>query len=162
MVMRALRHLFTPAWLAHRPFTPAVLRAIERAIKESERHHRGEIRFAVEGPLHFALLRQSPRTRARQVFSLLDVWDTAENTGVLIYVQLVDHAIEIVADRGIAARVPQSGWEAICRAMERAFRGGQYEQGSLDAIAAVTAILAREFPATGAQANELPDKPAVL
>ena len=162
MVMRTLKHLFMPAWIAHRPFTPSALRAIERTIKESERHHRGEIRFAVEGPLHLSLLRLSPRERARQVFSLLDVWDTAENTGVLIYVQLVDRAIEIVADRGIAARVPQSGWETICRAMERAFAASKYEQGSLDAIAAVTAVLAREFPSTGVNPNELPDKPAVL
>ena len=162
MVMRALKHLFTPAWLAHRPFGATTLRAIERAIKASELQHRGELRFAIEGPLHLAALRLSPRQRARQVFSLLDVWDTAENTGVLIYVQLVDHAIEIVADRGIAKRVPQSEWQAICRTMERAFRADRYEEGALDAIAAMTAILAREFPPAGINPNELPDKPAVL
>jgi uncharacterized membrane protein len=81
---------------------------------------------------------------------------------VLIYVQLVDQAIEIVADRGIARRVRQAEWQAICRTMEQAFRANRYEQGTLDAIAAVTAILAREFPATGVNPNELPDKPAVL
>jgi hypothetical protein len=162
MVMRAFKHLFTPAWLAHRSFSAATLRAIERAIKASERRHRGELRFAIEGPLHLGALRLSPRQRARQVFSLLDVWDTEENTGVLIYVQLVDQAIEIVADRGIARRVRQAEWQAICRTMEQAFRANRYEQGTLDAIAAVTAILAREFPATGVNPNELPDKPAVL
>ena len=160
--MRTLKHLFTPAWLAHRPFGAAALRAVERAIKASERQHRGELRFAIEGPLHLGALRLSPRQRARQVFSLLDVWNTEENTGVLIYVQLVDHAIEIVADRGIAKRVAQAEWQAICRTMEHAFRANRYEQGTLEAIAAVTAILAREFPATGTNPNELPDKPAVL
>ena len=159
---RTLKHLFMPGWLARRPFGPSTLRAIERAIKESERRHRGEIRFAIEGPLHLALLRLSARQRARQVFALLDVWDTEENTGVLIYVQLVDRAIEIVADRGIAKQVPQAEWERICHAMERAFQAGRYEEGTLAAIQAVTAILAREFPAAGANPNELPDKPAVL
>ncbi|MFN2645474.1 MAG: TPM domain-containing protein [Burkholderiales bacterium] len=159
---RALKHLFTPSWLTQRPFGAATLRAIERAIEDSERRHRGEIRFAIEGPLHPAHLRLSPRSRARQVFSLLEVWDTEENTGVLLYVQLVDRAIEIVADRGIAQRVPQADWEHICRAMERAFKARQYEEGALGAISAVTEILAREFPAGAANPNELPDKPALL
>jgi uncharacterized membrane protein len=162
MVMRALKHLFTPHWVVTRAFPAATLRRIERAIKDSERSHAGEIRFAIEGPLHLVHLRATPRARARQVFAQLGVWDTAENTGVLIYVQLLDRAIEIVADRGIAARVPQSDWNAICRGMERAFKIGQYEEGALAAIAAVTQILAREFPASGANPNELPDKPAVL
>ena len=160
--MRALKHLFTPHWIITRAFPAATLRRIERAIKESERSHAGEIRFAIEGPLHVAKLRVSPRDRARQVFGELGVWDTAENTGVLIYVQLLDRAIEIVADRGIAARVAQSDWDAICRGMERSFADGKYEEGALAAIVEVTQILAREFPASGANRNELPDKPAVL
>jgi uncharacterized membrane protein YgcG len=162
MVIRALKHLLMPGWLARRAFGPASVRAIERAIKDSERRHRGEIRFALEGPLHVTHLRHSARQRARQVFALLHVWDTEENTGVLIYVQLVDRAIEIVADRGIAKRVPQAEWEAICRAMERAFKAHRYEQGALEAIGTVTAILARHFPPGAANPNELPDKPVVL
>jgi len=130
MVMRALKHLFMPGWLARRAFGPASVRAIERAIKDSERRHRGEIRFALEGPLHVTHLRHSARQRARLVFALLDVWDTEENTGVLIYVQLVDRAIEIVADRGIAKRVPQAEWDAICRAMERAFSSARRARNS--------------------------------
>jgi uncharacterized membrane protein len=159
---RYLKHIFMPHWLALRPFPAATLRRIEQAVKTSERSHRGEIRFALEGPLPLGHLRVTPRHRAREVFAQLGVWDTEENTGVLIYVQLVDRAIEIVADRGIAKRVPPAEWEAVCRTMERAFKAGEYEQGALDAIAAVTTILAREFPATGAHPNELPDKPAVL
>ena len=159
---RALKHLFVPHWLALRPFPRSALHKIEKAVKASERSHRGQVRFAVEGPLHLAHLRVSTRERARQVFGQLGVWDTAENSGVLIYVQLVDRKIEIVADRGVAARVKQSEWEAVCKAMERAFRQNQFEQGALDAIQSVTAILGRHFPPGGAHPNELPDKPAVL
>jgi uncharacterized membrane protein len=162
MVMRALKHLFTPHWLALRPFPPATLTKIEQAVKSSERAHRGELRFALEGPLHLGHLRTPARERARQVFGQLGVWDTAENSGVLIYVQLVDHRIEIVADRGIAAKVEQREWEAVCRAMERAFKAGNYEAGALEAIQSVTAILARHFPAGAVNPNELSDKPAVL
>jgi uncharacterized membrane protein len=159
---RALKHLITPHWLALRRFPRTTLHRIEKAVKASERSHRGEIRFAVEGPLHLAHLRLSPRERAKQVFAQLGVWDTEENSGVLIYVQLVDRRIEIVADRGIAARVKQPEWDAVCRAMERSFKAGQFEGGALEAIQSVTAILARHFAAHGAHPNELPDKPAVL
>ncbi|HEY5898633.1 MAG TPA: TPM domain-containing protein [Burkholderiales bacterium] len=162
MVTRALKHLFTPEWLVRRGFSAAVLREVEKAIKASERTHRGEIRFAIEGPLQVSQLRLSTRQRAQQVFAALDVWDTEENSGVLLYVQLVDRRIEIVADRGIAKRVPQAEWEAICRAMERHFRAGDYLKGTLEAIEAVTRILAREFPARDDNRNELPDKPVIL
>ncbi len=159
---RALRHLFIPDWHARRPFAGAVLDAIERAIKASEREHRGEIRFALEAALPPSALKITARKRAEQVFAQLGVWDTEENSGVLIYVQLVDRAIEIVADRGIARLVPQAEWEAICRSMETRFKARDYLQGSLDAIAAVTRVLARHFPARAANPNELPDKPALL
>ena len=151
-----------PDWVAHQPFPRATLKRIEQAVKASERLHRGEIRFVVEASLRPDRLRLSTRARAEQVFAGLHVWNTEENSGVLIYVQLVDRRIEIVADRGIAARVPQEAWEAVCRAMEKAFRDGKYETGAISAIEAVTSILAREFPARGANPNELPDKPTVL
>ncbi|HYL91503.1 MAG TPA: TPM domain-containing protein [Burkholderiales bacterium] len=159
---RTLRHLVTPHWLAMRPFPRSALAKIEQAIKASERSHGGEIRFAVEGPLHLAHLRVSPRERARQVFGQLGVWDTEQNSGVLLYVQLVDRKIEIVADRGIAAHVQQAEWDAVCRAMERSFKQNQFEQGALEAIQAVTAILARHFPPGPRNPNELSDRPAVL
>jgi len=162
VIARALKHLFTPHWVALRAFPAAVLARIEQAVKSSERAHRGEIRFAIEGALHLHALRLSTRQRAHQVFSELGVWDTAENSGVLIYVQLVDRRIEIVADRGIATKVAQAEWEAICRTMERSFKQNQFEAGALEAIQAVTAILARHFPAGAVNPNELPDKPAVL
>jgi uncharacterized membrane protein len=162
MVSRLLKHLFVPDWIARRPFTPAVLRTIEQAIRDSEARHRGEIRFAIEAGLGPTHLNRATRERARQVFSQLGVWDTEGNSGVLIYVQLVDRRIEIVADRGIARRVPQAEWDHVCRAMEHAFKRGSYEAGAVEAIAAVTEILARHFPARETNPNELPDKPAVL
>ena len=162
VIARVLKHLFIPDWLARRAFPAAALRRIAEAVHASEAKHRGEIRFAIEGALHIGQLRLSTRERARQVFSQLGVWDTEENTGVLIYVQLVDRKLEIIADRGIAKRVEQAEWEHVCRAMERWFRKGEFLEGALEGIDSVTRILARHFPASGVNPNELPDKPAVL
>jgi uncharacterized membrane protein len=161
-MVRLLRHLFIPDWVAMRAFPRSSLERIERAIRESEKKHRGELRFALEADLTPAQLRLTPRERALQVFAQLGVWDTEENCGVLVYVQLIDRDIEIVADRGIARRVSQAEWEQVCRAMESEFRKKNYEAGALGAIEAVTALLARHFPPGAANPNELPDKPAVI
>jgi uncharacterized membrane protein len=161
---RALKHLFTPGWVVRRAFSQDALDRITAAIGASEKRHRGEVRFAVEGALDFlAVVRgMTPRQRALEVFSLLRVWDTEENTGVLLYLQLVDHDIEIVADRGIARLIPQAEWEAICRRMEEAFRAGRYESGVIQGIAEVSDLLARHFPAGAKNVDELADKPTLL
>jgi hypothetical protein len=161
---RALKHLFVPHRVALRPFPQAVLKKIEVAVRDSEQKHDGELRFAVEGGLPAAALWRgsSPRGRAIELFSQLRVWDTEHNSGVLIYVQLVDRTIEIVADRGINAKVAQTSWDGICRRLEAAFVEGRFEQGTLAAIDEVTALLAQHFPPAPEASNELPDKPVVL
>ena len=161
---RTFKHVFAPDWLVYRAFPRAALERIESAIRQSEAVHRGELRFVVEAGLHLVpLLRGvTPRQRARQVFAQLDVWDTEHNSGVLIYVQLMDRHIEILADRGISAKVGQHEWDAICRRMEAAFRGRRFEQGSLDGVREITALLGSHFPPRGVNPNELPDKPVVL
>lgn len=162
---RLLKHLLPPTWwLLRRAFPASTLAAIEAAVTAAERGHRGEIRFAVEASLGLpALLRgQSARERAVEVFAQLRVWDTAENNGVLIYVLLADHDVEIVADRGITARVSADEWTAICQEMEIRFHAGQYEAGAVAAIARVGALLKRHYPGADAAGDELPDRPGVV
>lgn len=158
------KHLLGNRSRVRSAFPPRVLAAIEQAIKSSEAGHAGQIRFVVEGALDGAPLfrGQSARARALDVFSQLRVWDTEHNNGVLIYLLLADRDVEIVADRGIHARVGAPGWEDICKAMEAQFREGHFERGAIAGIAAVTKHLARHFPRDGAAINELPDTPVVM
>ena len=161
---RILRHLWTPQRIVLRAFPASVMRAIGEAIHQSERRHRGQIRFAVESVLDWQrLIRdESPPERALDVFSRLRVWDTAENNGVLIYLLLADRHVEIVADRGVHARVGADGWEPICRRMEQHFAAGRFEEGVLQGIQAITEFLVKDYPSTGPAANELSDDPVVL
>ena len=163
-IKRILRHLAMTHWQVNRAFPRQTMIAIEQAIRTGETAHVGEIRFVVEGALHSTpLLRgQSGRERALDVFSQLRIWDTEHNSGVLIYLLLADRDVEIVADRGIHARVGSQEWEAICRKMEIAFTQANYEVGVIGGIQAVTRQLTKHFRATGAAHNELPDKPVVL
>jgi uncharacterized membrane protein len=163
-IRRVARHLLEHHWRARRVFTPRVLADIEQAIKAGEATHCGQVRFVVEGALDGRpLFRNQPaRERALDIFSHLRIWDTAHNNGVLIYLLLADRKVEIVADRGIDAKVGSAGWEAICRDMEAAFRKGQFKAGIVKGIAAVSLELARYFPPDAQPRNELPDKPLVI
>lgn len=163
-LQRMLKHLMIPDWLARRGFSASDLVAVTAAIGDSERRHRGELRFVIEGALPVgALLQQiTVRQRAIQLFSELRVWDTADNSGVLIYVQLIDRRVEILADRGINALVAQSEWDAICRQMEVAFGAGQWRSGAVNAVTRAGDLLAQHFPATENNPNELPDSPLVI
>lgn len=161
---RFCRHMLSGPWCVHRVLPAAAMKNIEAEIRESESLHTGEIRFAVEAALHpFELVGgKTPRARALESFSALRVWDTEHNNGVLVYLLLADHDVEIVADRGIHEKVGAEGWEAICRLMEAAFRKGDFEGGALMGIRQIGKVLQEHFPASSANNNELPDAPLVL
>jgi uncharacterized membrane protein len=161
---RLARHLSSTPWRVRRAFPPEVMAEITAAVQAAELTHGGEIRFAVEDALDpWALLRgQTPRERAIEVFSQLRVWDTQHNNGVLVYLLLADHALEIVADRGIHALEAADTWNAICRQIEPAFRRGEYRAGALAGIASAAQVLRRHFPHEGGDANELTDQPVLL
>ena len=154
-IKRIGKHLLEHRWRVRRIFPPQVLAAIEQAIKAGEATHSGQVRFVVEGALDGAPLfrDQSARERALDIFSHLRIWDTAHNNGVLIYLLLADRDVEIVADRGIDAKVGSAGWEKICAGMEAEFRAANFEGGVIKGIAAVSQQLAKYFPAQARRAR---------
>ncbi|RTL53630.1 MAG: hypothetical protein EKK40_03485 [Bradyrhizobiaceae bacterium] len=163
-IKRISKHLLLNRWRVRKVFPYHVLANIEAAIKASEKRHTGQIRFVVEGALDGRPLfnDQAARARAIDVFSFQRIWDTMHNNGVLIYLLLADHDVEIVADRGIDALVGKEAWQGICSAMEKQFREGHFEAGVIEGIEAVTEHLVAHFPASGPHKNELPDTPTVL
>lgn len=162
-ITRFFKHL-GGAWQVRRHFPASTLKHIESAIQQSETAHTGELRFVVEAALHpyAVLLGKTPRQRAVELFASLGVWDTEQNNGVLIYLLLADHDVEIVADRGIHGHVGTEGWERICHGMEAAFREGRFEEGMLVGIKEIGEVLQKHFPTNRPNKNELPDKPLVL
>ena len=163
-LLRIFRHLCATHWGTRRRFNTAVLVAIETTVHEVEAEHAGEIRFAIETALDLPELWQdlATRQRALQIFGQLGVWDTEHNNGVLIYVLNADRAVEIIADRGVAARVPQSEWAAVSRAMEDHFRAGCFEAGSVAGVRGVGLLLARHFPNVGGDRDEQPNQAVLL
>jgi TLP18.3/Psb32/MOLO-1 phosphatase superfamily protein len=163
--MRWIRHLFFDHLALMRAFPLATLDAIGRAVAEQERRHRGELRVAIEGglPIQALLSGRTARERALEQFTRLRVWDTEDNAGVLIYLLLADRRVEIVADRGIHARVGDIAWETICGAMQQEFAAGRFEAGILSGLAAVSDLLSQHFPPRpGDNPDELPNAPVVV
>ncbi len=165
---RMLRHITATHWRTRILFPSAALDAIQQAIANVERTHNGELRFAIETaltPLHI-WHEVAAHDRALEVFGLLRVWDTEANNGVLIYVQLADRHVEIVADRGFRGKVSDAEWQAVCRLMEEHFRAGRFQIGSIAGVEAIGNLLARHFPAppnpSAHSQNQLPDRPALL
>jgi hypothetical protein len=146
---RLLRHVFTSPWAVKQKFPAATLQAIETAIANTERLHGGELRCAIEGSLDGPQLWSdiTPRERASEAFAQLRMWDTEANSGVLIYVLLADHAVEIIADRGYGDIARHPDWLAACRTIETSFAKGDYQGGAVQGIEAIGKLIAQRFPA---------------
>jgi uncharacterized membrane protein len=139
---------------------------IAAAIDAGERRHAGEICFAVESALPIgALLRGvSARIRAERAFERMRVWDTQANNGVLLYLLLADHRIEIVADRGLHGKVSDEQWRGVCQLMEERLRDGDAGKAVVRGVQAVSDLLAEHFPQqTGmVDVDELPNQPRIF
>lgn len=162
--MRWITHLFLDHLSLSRAFPRRTLDAIERAVAEQEKRHRGELRVIIEGglPLQALVSGRTARERALEHFARLRVWDTEDNAGVLVYLLLADRRVEIVADRGIHACVGTTAWETVCGAMQQEFAARRFEEGMLSGLAAVSDLLAQHFPPdSGGNPNELPDAPVL-
>lgn len=161
-VLRLVRHRWHDETDAVRALGPDGLARLEARIAASERGHGGEIRVCVEAglPLSYLWRRATPRMRAVSLFGKLRVWDTEHNSGVLIYLLLAEHAIEIVADRGIARRVDPATWRRIVDGLAADLRAGRHREGLEAAVDAVTALLRTHWPVAEGESNpdELPNR----
>lgn len=163
-IARWFAHLRNTSGTGRRLFPLATLKAIRAAIADGEGRHRAEIRLIVEPGMPLALVWQgmTSRERARDVFARYRVWDTAENCGVLIYVNLADRKVEIVADRGVGSVLSAAEWQAICHAMTHGFARGNFHDSTLTGLAQLNDLLAQRFPSHGAGGQELSDRPLIL
>lgn len=161
---RAMRHWRTTAAVGRKAFPAESLGDLGAEITEGELHHRGEVRLIVENSMPFDAVWNdvTNRQRALALFAEYGVWDTEDNCGVLIYVNLAEHKVEIVCDRHIGRLIDGATWQAICQAMTQGFKRGEFHDSTLAAIRQVNALLRQHFPAEGEAVNELPDHPIVL
>lgn len=162
---RAFKHLVSGSWTVNRYFSDESLERIETRVTEGEVDHSAEIRVVIEGSLSFGEVlwhNRQPRERALEVFADLHVWDTEANNGILIYLLLADHDVEILADRAADKKISTAVWAGAIELIREAFGRAAYEEGVLNAVQSLNEALARQFPSSDRNPDELPNKPVVL
>ncbi len=157
-------NLFTGWFQLNRWFPEARMKFIRDVIAKGEMGHSGEVCFAVEARYSLWAIIEGIQTRQRaeQVFSSLGVWNTQDNSGVLVYLQLAERRIEIIADRGISAKVPTMQWQALCSEFTNTLRKDAPDQAVIDCVNKINALLQTHFPAAYDNPKELPDEPIIL
>jgi uncharacterized membrane protein len=170
MLCRFVNHTLVWRPSYKRTFSAACLGAITSAVRRCEASSKAQVCVIAEHTLPYSYLRKrlAVRDRAIMLFGKHRVWDTDHNTGVLIYVNWVERTVEIVADRGIAFRVPQSQWDAWAQQLRTAFANQQFQAGIIAVIDAMRPVFAAALPrAAGTNTNVLhnnnvDDAPIVL
>lgn len=162
--MRFFKHLFTTKGSARRLFPKEDLDQITQAIEDSEKQHRAEVVFVIEASLDpiEVIQGKTGKHRCIEVFSDHRVWDTEENNGVLIYLLLADHDIEIVADRGVYRVAGESYWTELCGQIETSFRNGKFTEGVIEGIRTLTKLLVEHYPKDGIDPDELKNRPSII
>ena len=161
-VARVGRHLFSTQRAAHRLFGRDALGRLQDVIADGEQRHRGDVRLIVESalPLRKVMRGMSPRHRALDLFGTYRVWDTEHNNGVLLYLNVADRRVEIVADRAASHAIDDATWRAITERATGSFASGAFEAGTAAALVAIHDAMARAFPADGRPpSRELDDAP---
>jgi uncharacterized membrane protein len=102
-----------------------------------------------------------PTAQAAAVFEELEMHQTRERSGVLVYVALDDHRLAVVGDRGIHERVGQPYWERLAAALSAHFAQGRLREGLSAAVHDLGRELGRHFPRRSDDANELTDEVSV-
>jgi len=163
---RIARHLIKTGSAARRAFPEKSLKNLHAAISAGEDRHRAQLKLIIEPALDLraVLENDTSRSRAHALFSLYRVWDTEENCGVLVYINLADHKVEIITDRAIGRAVAQASWEAACKLMTQGFAKGRFHESALEGIDHINTLLTEHFPAVAGtrQENELSDRPVLL
>ena len=161
---RLMRHLMTTKATGRHTFPAHTLKAIQTAIAQGESQHRAEIRLIIEPALTLrdVLGGLAPRERARELFAHHRIWDTEENCGILIYINLADHKVEIIPDRTVDRALAPADWQAVCQTMTKGFARGDFHDSAIAALSQLNALLKTNFPANGAALNELSNRPLVI
>jgi uncharacterized membrane protein len=164
-LQRILRHRWMDDGDTRRAVPPELVKRLEGYVTASEARHTGEVRICVEAgmPSSYLWRDATPRERAIAMFGKLRVWDTEHNNGVLIYLLLAEHAIELVADRGLNARVSATQWQAVTQHLSAALKAQKFEEGLTQALQEVSALLVQHYPLQEGQvrSNGLPNAPHI-
>ncbi|OAU96293.1 TPM domain-containing protein [Moraxella catarrhalis] len=160
---RLFRQIVYIPSLYNRWLNKTVKAALTQAITQAELGHRGEIYLIIENHLPIAnAYSQDCRERALYLFATHKVWDTEHNSGVLVYVNLCEHDLEIIADRGIDQKAHMDYWQKMCDDTVAQFRQGKMQLGLTALITQIGELLKTYYPSDDEMGNELSNQVTYL
>lgn len=130
--------------------TQAEEQEIVTAIGKAEKNTSGEIRVHIEKETSIAAI-----DRAMEVFRNLNMENTQERNGVIIYVAVKSHQFAIYGDKGINDKVSDDFWDCTKDVMAKHFKNGNFKQGLIDGILNAGEQLKKHFPYQDNDTDEL-------
>lgn len=130
-----------------------ILQRVEQQIAQAERRTSAELRVHIEDECAGSVL-----DRAAYVFKALEMHQTAQRNGVLIYLAMENRKAAIIGDKGIHEKVGNDYWQGILQQMLSQFREGAFEAGLIGAVSQVGSRLEEYFPIQHNDTNELSNK----
>ncbi|OQX29885.1 MAG: hypothetical protein B0D92_01255 [Spirochaeta sp. LUC14_002_19_P3] len=108
------------------------------------------------------VMAEAVRNRALRHFVESAVYDTIDRTGVLLFISVLERRVELIADKGISAKVDNAAWESIVGTLVKGIQEKRIVEALEEAIASIGAILAEHVPPRPSTVNELSNLPADL
>ncbi|GAB2695937.1 TPM domain-containing protein [Mucilaginibacter koreensis] len=130
---------------------------VRLAIEAAERQTSGQIRVCVEETCS-----EEPVERAAKYFHKLEMHQTKQRNGVLIYLATKDRKFAIIGDAGINQLVPDNFWDSTKESMLTFFKQGDLVGGIVDGLQHAGSQLKTYFPHKSGGSNELPDDIAFM
>ena len=130
--------------------TKAEEQEIVEAIGVAEKNTSGEIRVHIEKETSFAAI-----DRALEVFRSLNMENTQQRNGVIIYVAVKSKQFAVYGDHGINEKVDTHFWDSTKDVMQNHFQNANFKQGLIDGILKAGEQLQRHFPHQDDDKNEL-------
>ena len=135
------------------PIPPIDDAAVIAAIVRAERLTSGEIRVFIS-----PAKTEEPVRAAEKQFEQMNMTQTAERNGVLIFLAPASHTFAIVGDKGVHEKCGDRFWQELAAAMNQHFKHGDFTPGLVLGIERAGALLAEFFPRRPDDRNELPDR----
>ncbi|MDX1700595.1 MAG: TPM domain-containing protein [Melioribacteraceae bacterium] len=131
---------------------------ISNKISESEKITSGEIRVSIKEKRPIFDRNKNLRDIVEKEFYRLNMHQTRDKTGVLLYFLLGERQFFILADQGINEKVDTNTWEILSQDIRNDFKNGNFTDGILKGIEKVGLLLSRHFPIKPDDSNELTNK----
>jgi uncharacterized membrane protein len=138
-------------------FTDEEQQRVQQAVADAEKNTSGEIRVCMEKTCS-----DDPLDRAVKYFTQLEMHQTKQRNGVLIYVATVDRKFAIIGDAGINKVVPADFWDSTKDEMLNHFKYGNMVEGIVTGVKKAGEQLKKYFPYLLDDKNELPDDIAFM